>query len=270
MPTSFGEKPNAEDIVKTLAEHIRGKVILVTGVSPGGLGATFVEAVAAAQPKLLILAARTTAKAEATAARVTETAPGVATRVLRLDLASQKQVRVAAADVNAYSESIDVLVNNAGIMAGPYRKSEDGIEMQFAANYIGPFLFTNLIMGKLLAAGPGARVVNVSSDGYRLGAIRYHDWNFHVSALVLLFKYMPSSMYPGLRSELIWVQDGESYNQWVAYGQSKTANLLFSQSLAHRLGSKGLYSYSLHPGVTQTNLSGDLGQADFDGLSTFS
>lgn len=84
----------------------------------------------------------------------------------------------------AYPESIDVLVNNAGIMAkSPYSQTPEGIEAQFGANHIGHYLFTNLIMKKLIGGegnGRTARVVNVSSDGYRLGPVRFDDWNFDV------------------------------------------------------------------------------------------
>ena len=263
MASRYGPKPTADEVVQDLAPHIRGKTILTTGVSPGGLGATFVEAVAHAAPKLLILAARSTDKAEATARQIAAVAPDVTTRVLRLDLASLKQVRAAAAEVLAYAESIDVLVNNAGVMAGPYRRSDDGVEMQLAANHLGPFLFTNLVMPKLRAAGAGARVVMVSSDGYRLGHVRYYDWNFHVRGPTDPGTEVRSAGQCADRP----MHDGESYNQWVAYGQSKTANLLFARALAARLARHGLLAYSLHPGVAKTNLSGGLGLADFEGLT---
>jgi len=180
MPGPYNTDTTAEELVQDLAAQIYGKVILTTGVSPGGLGAYFAEAIAKAQPKLLILAGRNTSKAEATAQAIASSSPGLETRLLELDLSSQKQVREAAAEVNAYPEPIDVLVNNAGIMASDYAKTVDGLESQFGTNHIGPWLFTNLIMGKLLAAQNGARVVNVSSDGHRLGAIRFADWDFHV------------------------------------------------------------------------------------------
>lgn len=180
MPPPYTKDTTADELTHDFADQIRSKVILTTGVSPNGLGAFFVETIAKAKPKLLILAGRNVSKVEETAKAIASSHPGVATRVLKLDLSSQKQVREAAAEVNAYPEDIDVLVNNAGIMGVPYSKTEDGLESQLAVNHISPFLFTNLIMPKLLASGPRARVVNVGSDGYRLGAIRYFDYNFHV------------------------------------------------------------------------------------------
>ena len=103
----------------------------------------------------------------------------MAVRTLALDLSSLKQIRQAAHEVNTYDEGIDVLVNNAGIMASPFWKTEDGLEAQFGTNYIGPFLFTNLIMNKVTAVGT-ARIVNVSSDGHRLSPIRFDDYGFQV------------------------------------------------------------------------------------------
>jgi hypothetical protein len=181
MSPPYSKTICADDLVIEFASQIKEKVILTTGVSPGGLGAFFVEAVAKGSPKLLILAGRNTAKVQQTADKLKEIAPTVLTRVLELDLASFKSCRKAAAEVNSYPETIDVVVNNAGIMAVPYSKTEDGFEMQLQANHLGHFLFTNLILDKVLASGPGARIVNVSSDGYRLGHVRYYDYNFHVS-----------------------------------------------------------------------------------------
>lgn len=222
----------ASRIASDNATQIAGKIILTTGVSPGGLGATFVEQVAKHKPALLILAGRNPSKVQATIDKLTanEQTASVPTRILALDLSSQKKIREAAKEVLQYPEDrIDVLVNSAGVMGGPYKKTEEGIELQFGSNYLGHFLFTNLIMPKLLAARY-ARIVNVSSGGHRFGGIRFDDWNF---------------------------QDGKTYNPWIAYGQSKTGNILFSKALAKKLGPRGLRAYSLHPGVNlDTSLSG--------------
>lgn len=180
---NFDTTSTAEQVAAHLASHIQGKTVLTTGVSPGGLGAYFVKTIAKYQPKLIILASRDIEKAKATAQAISSLAPGVQTRVLELDLGSQAQVRTAAAEVNAYEESIDLLVNNAAVMACPYATTKDGLELQFGTNHIGHFLFTNLILGKILAAGPGARVVNVSSAGHRLSPIRWDDINFSVRHL---------------------------------------------------------------------------------------
>jgi NAD(P)-dependent dehydrogenase (short-subunit alcohol dehydrogenase family) len=109
--------------------------------------------------------------------------PDANVRPVELDLSSQKQIREAAKEVNGYPDPIDVMINSAGIMACPYARTEDGIESQFGANHIGHFLFTNLIMEKILAAGKGARIVNVTSSGHAFSPIRWDDYNFGVRYL---------------------------------------------------------------------------------------
>ncbi|KAJ3498387.1 hypothetical protein NLG97_g1165 [Lecanicillium saksenae] len=238
MPPAFDASTKASELVAHYETQIKGKVILTTGVSPKGLGASFVLAVAKAQPSLLILAARNPTKAEETARDIEAVSPGVKTKIVELHNDSFASARTAATTVLSWADvpAIDVVVNNAGIMATDYKLTVDKIESQFATNHLGHFLFTNLIMDKLLAA-EAPRVVNVSSDGHRLGHIRWDDYNF---------------------------DDGKTYNKWTAYGQSKTANMLFSISLAEKLSSKGLLSHSLHPGVISTHLGDHL--AEFDSL----
>lgn len=179
---TYNTHTTGDVLVKNLAAEINGRVILTTGCSPGGLGAFFVQQVAAASPSLLILAGRTPSKLKTTADAITKSYPAVKVRILQLDLQSFSAVRASAATVNGWTDvpAIDVLVNNAGIMACAYEKTGDGIEKQFAAGYLGPFLFTNLIMEKLLKAGT-PRVVAVSSDGHRLSQIRWPDTGFSVS-----------------------------------------------------------------------------------------
>ncbi|KAK4247047.1 hypothetical protein C7999DRAFT_32520 [Corynascus novoguineensis] len=230
MATQYGLETTGSQLVRELASHIRGKVVLTTGVSPRSLGAEFVLAIAAAEPALLILAGRDLVKVQQTAQALTEAHPSIPTRLLRLDLGSLAAVREAAAELMADDTvpAVDVLVNSAGIMAlGRYETTPEGLERQFGTNHLGHFLFTNLIMNKLLAGGPGARVVCVSSSGHRLSPIRWDDLDFH---------------------------GGNNYNKWHAYGQSKTANMLMAVSLAEKLGNKGLRAFSLHPGVIYTNL----------------
>lgn len=180
---AYTSRSTGEEVAADLSAQIRDKVILITGVSPGGLGAEFAVTVAKHSPAFLILANRNIERADETAQRIKDSSPNVPTRLLKLDLASQNQVRKAAAEVYGYKEKIHVLVNNAGIMAGPYKVSPDSIEQQFATNHIGHFLFTNLIMNKLISDNNSwqGRVINVSSSGYRLGPVRFGDWGFDVS-----------------------------------------------------------------------------------------
>ncbi|GIC85932.1 uncharacterized protein Aud_001774 [Aspergillus udagawae] len=230
MGSSYNSETTADELVQDLAAAIKGKSILTTGVSPGGLGAAFVESIAAAQPSLLILAGRTVAKIQETAETIKAKYPGVDVRLLELDLSSFAAVRKAADAVLGWDDvpKIDVLVNNAGVMGIEWAQSVDGFEMTFVVNHLGHFLFTNLIMSKILAS-EAPRVVNVSSEGHRFNPIRWGDYNFH---------------------------DGDTYNKWQAYGQAKTANMLMALSLAKKLGeTHGLLAFSLHPGFVFTHLS---------------
>lgn len=183
MTRSYDATSTAGDLVNSLTNEIKGKIILTTGVSPGTLGATFVESIARAQPALLILATRNTTKLKQTADAIAANSPNVNVRQLQLDLGSLSAVRKAAAEVNSWADvpRIDVLVNNAGIMATNYTLSPDGFESQLATNHLGHFLFTNLIMDKILASST-PRVVNVTSDGHRLNPMRWDDFNFRVGS----------------------------------------------------------------------------------------
>ncbi|CAG8894257.1 unnamed protein product [Penicillium egyptiacum] len=149
------------------------------------------------------------------------------------------------------------MVNNAGVMAVDYQLSPEGFESHLATNHLGPFLFTNLIIKKILAS-KSPRIVVVSSDGHRLNPFRFDDYNFDVSD-AWDFAFV---RHPYLNID----QAGKSYHKWFAYGQSKTANILFAISLAEKLGLKhGLLAFSLHPGVIWTNLGNHL---DWSGAPT--
>ncbi|KAF8877575.1 hypothetical protein CPB84DRAFT_1688688 [Gymnopilus junonius] len=218
----------ADELVVHYANYIKGKAIIITGVSPGSLGAYFVQAIAKGRPAWIILATRDVKKAQQTEAAIAASNPDVKTRILPLDLESLQSVREAAAIINGWSDIpvVDVLVNNAGKLVNEYGVTVDGFERQLATNHLGHFLFTNLIMDKILASS-ARRIVNVSSDGHRLSPFRFEGYNFG---------------------------GDNDYDVLRAYGQTKTANILFSTSLAKRLGEKhGLLAFSLHPGVILTN-----------------
>ncbi|KAK1750433.1 short-chain dehydrogenase TIC 32 [Echria macrotheca] len=229
---TYNAQTGASQLVADLAADIKDKVILITGPSPGSIGAAFAEAVAAGQPALIILATRNPSKVEPVSQSIASAHPSVKVRTLELDLGSLEKVRRATDDVNSWADVpvIDVVVNNAGIMAVPFELSPEGVESQFATNHLGHFLFVNLIMAKILAAR-APRVVIVASDAHRLQSIRFGGVNF---------------------------DDGKVYNKWLAYGQSKTANMLTALALANKLGKRGLLAFSLHPGVILTHLADHL------------
>ncbi|MCJ1254629.1 hypothetical protein MMC24_002444 [Lignoscripta atroalba] len=231
MP-SFSKTTTGEEVVRAFAKQVAGKTIVITGPSKGGIGAEAAYCFAAANPKEIILAGRTEAKVSPVIQKIQEIDPKVKATFVKLDLADQSSVRKAAAEIISSVDKVDVLVNCAGIMAvNPYQTTADGIESQFGANHIGHFLLTNLLMDKILAAGEDARVVNVTSLGYETCGVRYEDWNFN---------------------------EGKDYNPWYGYGQSKSANVLFSESLGEKLKKSGGQAYSVHPGlILESNLQGN-------------
>lgn len=239
--TAFTAKSTAEQVAKHFSNAINSKsgtitfnwplpqlaltiaTVLVTGVTQGTLGAEVALRISHHQPANLVLAGRSLSALNITKSTI-EAANPVSVTLLELDLASQASVRAAARTANSYPFTIDVLINNAGIMAVPYTKTAEGLERQWATNHIGHFLFTNLIMPKLRASRSTARIVNVSSAGHKRSDIRWDDVGFG---------------------------GGERYDKWAAYGQTKTANMLFSVALA-KLG--GVESFSCYPGRVRTNL----------------
>jgi NAD(P)-dependent dehydrogenase (short-subunit alcohol dehydrogenase family) len=257
----FGAETEASTVAEAFSSQIANKIILVTGVNAGGIGGSTTEALAAHSPKLLILSGRSQNKVEEVIEKVKQLHPDVNCRYLRLDLSSQKSVRAAAKEVLAYSDvpQIDILINNAGVMNIPERTlSEGGIEMQFATNHIGHFLFTNLILGKLIASSQesakgATRIVNVSSRGVRFGPVRFSDWNFTKPV-----DQLPESEKPDIsatEASFFDIDMTGAYQGMVAYGQSKTANVLFSLSLTERLYAQhGIMSFGLHPGAMLTEL----------------
>ena len=154
--------------------------MLITGASQGGVGAETAISLAHGNPKHLILAGRSEDKSIPVIEEIQKINPQIKVEFVHIDLSSQASVRKAAADINKALEKLDILINNAAIMACPYSKTEDGIESQFATNYLGPFLLTNLLLGKMVAAGPEARIVNVTSTANSIGKIKIDDYNFQV------------------------------------------------------------------------------------------
>ncbi|KAH7128059.1 hypothetical protein B0J13DRAFT_611588 [Dactylonectria estremocensis] len=155
-------------------------------------------------------------------------APTITVKPLPLNLLSFTGVRKAAQTVNSWHDvpQIDVLVNNAGILAVLCLATEDGLESQFRTNHLSHFLSTSLMIDKILVS-EAPRVVFVSSGVNRTGNIRWSDYNFN---------------------------DDKHYQRWLGYGQSKTANVLTALALAEKLGSRGILSFAMCPGVSYTNL----------------
>ncbi|MFZ3391993.1 oxidoreductase [Rhodococcus sp. DT1] len=192
------------------------RTVVVTGAN-SGLGAETARALARAGAQV-VLACRDVAKGEEVAADI-----GPNAQVRKVDLADLSSVRAFAADLAATHPTIDVLVNNAGVMAVPLRRTADGFEMQIGTNHLGHFALTMLLLGRITD-----RVVTVSSTMHRIGKIDLDDLNW----------------------------ERRRYERWPAYGQSKLANLLFAYELQRRLTAHGspVKSFAVHPGYSSTNL----------------
>jgi len=204
--------------------NLTGKKALVTGAN-SGLGLETTRALAG-KGAHVIMACRNADKAQKAVAEIRDTHPQASLEVMALDLSSLRSVRTFSSAVHQKHSHLDLLVNNAGIMAIPYTTTADGFEMQFGTNHLSHFALTALVFDLLLAS-PSARVVNVSSEAHKLGKMRWEDLN--------------------------WAR---SYSKWPAYGMSKLANLLFTYELSRRIESKGCHvvSVAAHPGYAATNL----------------
>ncbi|MBN2622780.1 MAG: SDR family NAD(P)-dependent oxidoreductase [Acidimicrobiales bacterium] len=202
-----------------------GRTVLVTGAN-SGLGLRSAEALAR-RGATVVMACRSAARAEAARARVAAVASGPPPVVVPLDLADLASVRKAAAEVDASVAALDVLMNNAGVMAPPPGRTADGFEVQFGTNHLGHFALTGLLLGALRRA-PAPRVVTTSSLMHRWHAGGWDDRDL----------------------------EGDAGGRWPAYGRSKLANLLFMRELARRSAEAGvgLVSVAAHPGYASTHL----------------
>jgi NAD(P)-dependent dehydrogenase (short-subunit alcohol dehydrogenase family) len=205
-----------------------GRTAVITGANTG-LGYETAAALAA-KGAHVVLAVRNTDKGQAAADLISRRSPGASVAVQRLDLTSLESIRAAAEQLRAAHDSIDLLINNAGVMFTPRSTTKDGFELQFGTNHLGHFAFTGLLLDHIVAA-PGSRVVTVSSVGHRFArnGIRFDD--------------------------LQWEKD---YSRVGAYGQAKLANLMFTYELQRRLRGTGTIAAAAHPGGSRTELTRNL------------
>lgn len=181
MSAKFTNTKDATALATEYSTMIRDKVILVTGVSPGGLGEEYCFTVAKYQPKMLILASRNADKLNATRAKLLNETPNVTLKTLVLDLESIAKAEEAAETVMHWDDvpHIDIVVNNAGIMAVDYGLTDDGFERQLAVNYLSSWVFTNTLVPKVLKSKE-PRIIFVGSNGHRWSPMRWDDYNFAV------------------------------------------------------------------------------------------
>ena len=221
MVDVFGATSTTEHVLSGI--NLRGKRIFVTGVS-AGLGVETARSLAA-HGAHVVGAARDLKKAEAATEQVPKDAAanGGSFELVALDLASLKSVRACAEGLLKKGEPFDVIIANAGVMATPFGHTADGFEMQFGTNHLGHFVFVNRISPLIRKGG---RLINLASAGHRFSNVDLEDPNF-------------------VRTP---------YDQWVAYGRSKTANILFAVAFDRRHRGNGIRAAAVHPGGVRTEL----------------
>ena len=219
--STFGATSTTEDVLAGI--NLTGKRILITGVS-AGLGIETARSLAAHGAQI-IGAARDLNKAKTATAQVRKDAApnGGSFELTELDLASLKSVRACADRLMARGQSFDVVIANAGVMATPFGHTADGFETQFGTNHLGHFVLVNRIASLIRSGG---RLVNLSSAGHRYSDVDLQDPNF----------------------------ESTPYDPFVAYGRSKTANILFAVAFDQRHRGRGVRAAAVHPGVIQTEL----------------
>lgn len=219
--SGFGAETTTDEVLDGI--DLTGRRVVITGAS-SGLGEEAARALSAHGAEVTLLA-RSQEKLDGAAERIRARVPDARLELGIVDLSSFASIRSFAAGYLVDHEAIDVLINNAGVMACPESRTADGFELQFGTNHLGHFLLTALLFEALMA-GDGPRVVNLSSAGHATADVDLDDINF----------------------------ERTPYTPWVAYGRSKTANALFSRGLANRYGGAGLLSFAVHPGGIMTDL----------------
>jgi NAD(P)-dependent dehydrogenase (short-subunit alcohol dehydrogenase family) len=218
---TFGFDTTTDQVLDGI--DLTGRVIVVTGASTG-LGEETSRALAAHGASVTMLV-RDLAKGAAAADRIRAAHPRAQLRLEQVDLGSLASVRSSAARLAGSHQRIDVLINNAGVMACPFGHTVDGFETQFGTNHLGHFLLADLL-APLLLDGPPSRLVSLSSRGHAFAPVDLDDPNFERTV----------------------------YDEFVAYGRSKTANALFAVGAQQHWGDRGLLALSVHPGGIHTEL----------------
>ena len=237
--SKFGQDSESRPEITTdeiLADmDLSGQLILVTGGTTG-LGYETARSLAVRNASIVITA-RSQEKGQAACEQLRKETGSDRVDFGVLELGSLKSVRQFAQSFNENHPKLNVLINNAGVMACPHGQTEDGFEMQFGSNHLGHFLLSELLV-PVLKKGAPSRVISLSSRGHVFGDIDYDDINF----------------------------ENRPYHKWVSYGQAKTANALFATgfNLAH--SQEGIEAFSVHPGSIMTDLARHMSQEDFEFL----
>ena len=231
--SKWNKETTTNEILEGL--DLSGKKVLVTGAS-GGLGEETARALAAAEASV-IMAARDNTKNSEAKERILSSNSEAKLELHELNLASLEDVRSSAEEFLSKNESLDLLVNNAGIMCTPFGHTTDGFEQQFGVNHLGHYLFTGLMMPALEKSG-ASRVVCLSSGAHLICGVNLDDPMF----------------------------ERRDYDGWDSYGQSKSANALFAREFDRRYAEKGIHAFSVHPGMIFTELGRHMTEEDMASL----
>jgi NAD(P)-dependent dehydrogenase (short-subunit alcohol dehydrogenase family) len=233
MAKVFGETSTTDEVLSGV--NLKGKRVVVTGVS-SGLGVETARSLAAHGAQV-VGAARDLKKADAATNQVRKDAAanGGSFEVIALDLASLTSVRACADALLKKGEPFDVIIANAGVMATPFGHTKDGFETQFGTNHLGHFVLVNRIAPLLR---PGGRLINLASAGHRFANVDLQDPNF----------------------------ERTPYDPWVAYGRSKTANILFAVAFDLRHRDHGIRAAAVHPGGIRTELGRHMDPAHWQAM----
>jgi NAD(P)-dependent dehydrogenase (short-subunit alcohol dehydrogenase family) len=232
--SAFNADTTADEVLEDL--DLSDMVVLITGAS-SGLGAESARAMAA-KGAMVVVTARQIDKARGVAEEIRGETGNADVYVMALELTDLASVRAFAAAFLERHGHLDVLINNAGVMACPLTRTTAGYELQFATNHLGHFLLSELLLPALRAGAP-SRIVAVSSAGHRLSPVLFDDVHFHSTV----------------------------YDKWTAYGQSKTANVLHAVELDRRLRDDGVRALAIHPGAIVTELGRHLEMDDLTALN---
>ncbi|KAL2550435.1 NAD(P)-binding Rossmann-fold superfamily protein [Forsythia ovata] len=241
-PSGFSSSSTAEEVTKGIDGS--GLTAIVTGAS-SGIGSETAR-ILALRGVNVIMGVRNMAAGKEVKEAIVKEIPAAKVDTMELDLSSLTSVRKFASEFTSSSRPLNLLINNAGVMAAPFKLSKDNIELQFATNHLGHFLLTHLLIETMKKTARETkregRIVNVSSEAHR-------------------FAYREGIRFDRLNDE-------EGYSRWAAYGQSKLANILHANELARRLKEDGaeITANSLHPGTITTNLFRNLGV--FEGVAS--
>ncbi len=219
--SEFGWGSTTDEVLA--GKDLSGRTVFITGAN-SGLGQETARAMAA-RGAHVIMAGRDQAKLDESVAAIRESVPAAQLDTLTVDLGSLESIRAATSRARQQFPAIDLLINNAGVMATPFEHTADGFERQFGTNHLGHFALTAELMPSI-ERGHLKRIVNLSSRGHFMGMVDFDDPHF----------------------------TRRPYDPWASYGQSKTANVLFTVGLEQRFAVLGIHAYAVHPGGIETNL----------------